>query len=185
MRLQTFCTILWMGKTVRGGSRRGKVNCNSRFKCFTVRNNSCRDVMFSQGSVCPRVGGVPPMSRHPPRPGRQPPGQTDISPPGLPDNPRADPPGQTAPHPPKKTATAVDGKHSTGVHSCETSGLFPYFLHTKLKRNHLCTNRWKYRRWRQRRYRRSHMVRSHRPQAVLEYTYILDKVLIIIKTVSQ
>ena len=94
---------------------------------ITVRKRSCGKVMFSQACVKNSVhkgGGVantPPLSRHllgrpPPLVGRHPsPGQT---PPGQTDNP----PGQTPPRqtPPsaQHTATAADGTHPIGMHSC-------------------------------------------------------------------
>ena len=71
-------------------------------KCFlvTIRNNSCGKVMFSQASVILATWGVV----HPPR--QIPPplslGRTPL---------RADPPLS-------ETATAADGTHPTGMHSC-------------------------------------------------------------------
>ena len=75
---------------------------------ITIRNSSCGKVMFSQAcvknsihggggrGVCLQVRGVyTPLGRHPLR-------QT--------------PPGQTPP--PKETASAADGTHPTGIHSC-------------------------------------------------------------------
>ena len=87
------------------------------FAINTVRNSSCGKVMFSQVSVCPQGGGKVytalagrpllevrhPLGRHP-LAGRHPPGwQT--------------PPGQ-ADTPLQQTATAADGTHPTGMHSC-------------------------------------------------------------------
>ena len=59
-------------------------------------------VMFSQASVILFTGGYPSMywGRHPPR--QTPPPCADATPPGR--------------HPP--TATAADGTHPTGLHSC-------------------------------------------------------------------
>ena len=98
---------------------------------FTVRNEVAASNIFTGicQSFCSQ-GGVwqkPPMDRHPlsrHSPGQTPPGQT---PPGR--HPTGQtPPGQTPPcpvhagiHPP--AATAADGTHSTGMHSCYS--LFP------------------------------------------------------------
>ena len=74
------------------------------FVIFTVRNSSCGKVMFSQVSVCPQGGGV-----HPPW-AETPPDRRSYA--ETPPPPRAD----TPPH--RQTATAADGTHSTGMHSC-------------------------------------------------------------------
>ena len=67
---------------------------------FTICNSSCGKVMFSQGSVILSTGEVYiPLGRHPP--GRHPP----------------------------KTATAVDGTHPTGMHSCCS---FLHYLYFKM-----------------------------------------------------
>ena len=58
--------------------------------------------MFSQVSVCPQGGGVHPQGER---------------------TPQADPAGQTLPH---EMATAVDGTHPPGMHSC----LFAAATHT-------------------------------------------------------
>ena len=68
-------------------------------KCFfTVCKRSCGKVMFSQVSVIQLRGEVYTPGQTPP-PGRH----------------RSPPPGQT---PPQQTATATDGTHPTGMHSC-------------------------------------------------------------------
>ena len=83
---------------------------------------SCCKVMFSQASVTPSPGQpppgqAPPLDRHPP--GQTPPRQTPWA-----DTPRQTPPGPTPPpkvdQPPSppETATAADGMHPTGIHSC-------------------------------------------------------------------
>ena len=101
---------------------------------FTVRNEVAK-VMFLQASVCPRGGGCLPQcmlgyhtpgSRHPP--GADPPQSRH---PLAVDTPGADTPlpwEQTPPsrHPPRadtpradtEAATAADGTHPTGMHSC-------------------------------------------------------------------
>ena len=115
------------------------------YSIFTVRNSSCGKVMFSQASVCLSTGGrggVQPLgqnhlpARHTPpwtdTPGHTPPRQTHTPlarhpPPG--DTPgqnptQADTPVGRHPHPtlplppPRQTATALDGTHPTGIHSC-------------------------------------------------------------------
>ena len=63
---------------------------------FTVRNSSCGKVMFPQVSVCPRGWCTPPY------------GQT----------PQADTPWADTPL--NQMATAADGTHPTGMHSCYT-----------------------------------------------------------------
>ena len=74
----------------------------------TVRNEVAK-VIFLQACVCPQGGG--PASVHagihtPPKnpPQGKPPGSRH-------------PPEQTTP-PPRETATAADGTHPTGMHSC-------------------------------------------------------------------
>ena len=62
------------------------------FFLVTVRNSSCGKVMFSQVSVCPRGEGCTP------------PCQADTNPP--------------AGRRPPQMATAADGTHPTGMHSC-------------------------------------------------------------------
>ena len=92
---------------------------------FTVRNSSCRKVMFSQVSVCPRGGScTSPMARHHTPLGRHP-GQT-------PHPPARHPLGR---HPPGQTATAADGTHPTGMHSCFKFSFL--FLQDILCRNQL------------------------------------------------
>ena len=88
---------------------------------FTVHISSCGKIMFSQVSVCPQVGGVHPLGRHPPwtdpplarhthpwantprhtHPRHTPPGQKP---------PRHTPPGQT---PPGRPPPQADG-HCSG-----------------------------------------------------------------------
>ena len=71
---------------------------------FTIRNEVAK-VMFLQASVCPQGGCLPQcVLGYPPRA----------------DSPR---PGSRHPHgadtpPPRETATAADGTHPTGMHSC-------------------------------------------------------------------
>ena len=80
---------------------------------FTVRNEVVK-VMFLQACVCPR-GGVPDQV-HPPRPGTPPldqvPPRTRYTPQDQVHTPR------TRYTPPRDTATAADGMHPTGRHSC-------------------------------------------------------------------
>ena len=84
---------------------------------------SCGKVMFYTClSFCPRGGGsawvhagIHPLGRYPP--GRHPQADTFLSRPPLGIHPLyRHPPGQTLP--PQQTATAVDGTHPTGMHSC-------------------------------------------------------------------
>ena len=80
-----------------------------RTRLFTVRNEVAK-VMFLQACVCPHRGGgiclsacwdtTPPWE------------QTPSPPPGA----ETPPPG--ADTPPEQTATAADGTHPTGMHSC-------------------------------------------------------------------
>ena len=112
--------------------------------CVITLWNEVAKVMFSQASVWPPRGGVclsawwdtppweqtpppwsrhprsrhpleqtPPWSRHPPS--RQPPLGADT--PQSRHLPGADTP-QEQTHPPRDTATAADGTHPTGMHSC-------------------------------------------------------------------
>ena len=66
--------------------------------------------MFSQVSVCPQGGGV-----HPP--GQTPPWQADR-------HLWAGTPLPWANTPPSQTATAADGTHPTGMHSCFTGSVY-------------------------------------------------------------
>ena len=75
----------------------GPPSCNA---FVTVRKRSCGKVKFSQACVknsVHRRGGVHPPGRPPPPPEQTPP---------------------QAPPPPQETATAADGTHPTGMHSC-------------------------------------------------------------------
>ena len=83
---------------------------------ITVRNEVAK-VMFLHRSVCPQ-GGLPQcmLRYHPPGPGT-PLRDQAAPPPGpgtLPD--QAHPPGPGTPS--EQTATAADGTHPTGMHSC-------------------------------------------------------------------
>ena len=84
-------------------------------ECFLVTvHNEVAKVMFSHLSVC-QWGGLPkcmlgylPVSRHPPQ---------EQTPPWEQTTPGADTsPGSR--QPPQQTATAADGTHPTGMHSC-------------------------------------------------------------------
>ena len=75
---------------------------------LTVRNSSCGKVMFSQVSVCPQGRRCTPPGGHPL--GRHPPGRQTDTP--WADTPQADTPPQ------RQKATAADGTHPTGMHSC-------------------------------------------------------------------
>ena len=77
---------------------------------FNVRKRSCGKVMLSQACVKNSVhrGRV---CQTPPRADTHPPGQT------------------TPPTPQKHTATAADGTHPTGIHSCLTHKLANFSLH--------------------------------------------------------
>ena len=77
---------------------------------ITVRKSSFGKVMFSQVSVCPR-GGVHPSWADTPR-GKHPHADT----PSADTPPKADTPRQTTT--PQQMATAADGMHPTGMHSC-------------------------------------------------------------------
>ena len=78
--------------------RVNRLRNNAQISVITVRNSSCGKVMFSLVSLCP--GG-----RCTPLYAETHPGQTP---------PRLTPPR----HPPPEMATAVDGTHPTGMHSC-------------------------------------------------------------------
>ena len=116
------------------------------FPIFTVRKRSCRKVMFlhlsvivsTGGGVCqctPRVDN--PLGRQPPQadnphgqtpPGSHPPPRQTPTSPGRHPPPRQTPPGRhpLGRHPPpQQTATAVDGTHPTGMHSCYFDGFTP------------------------------------------------------------
>ena len=96
------------------------------FTFITVRNEVAK-VMFLQASVCPQGGRwgclpqcmlgyhthPPPRSRHPPE--QMPP--QEQTPPREDTPPRAVTPPE-ADTPPRDTATAADGTHPTGMHSC-------------------------------------------------------------------
>ena len=113
---------------------KGDLSCILRYileqiLLFTVRNEFAK-VMFLQASVCPHGGrgggclpqcmlGYQPWSRHPPgadtHPEQTPPEQT----PPEQTPPRADTPsGADIPPLPGDMATAADGTHPTGMHSC-------------------------------------------------------------------
>ena len=77
---------------------------------------SCDKVMFLHRSVILSTGGVSQHALRQTPPGRHPARQTH---PGQ----AHTPPGQTPP--PQETATAADGTHRTGMHSCLTSDHFP------------------------------------------------------------
>ena len=85
---------------------------------ITVRNySSCGKVIISQVSVCPQGGRCTPPGRQTP-PGKTHPGRhtpwVDTPPLG-----RHTSSGQTPPSPPPpEKATAADGTHPTGMHSC-------------------------------------------------------------------
>ena len=121
------------------------------FKClrkwcsvFTVRNEVAK-VMFLQVSVCPQGVGVCPSAcwDTPPGPKADTPG-TKSRPPGTksrhpPDQKQTSPRDQRQ-TPPRQTATAVDGTHPTGMHSCSKEQLLrrrwsvknPWPLHQQL-----------------------------------------------------
>ena len=103
-------------------------------KIFTVRKRSCAKVMFLHLSVilftgvgvsasgstgCTSTWQTPPPSGRPPQAdtpiGRHPPSQTHTSP-GRHPLGQTSLPGKHTPSP--DTATAVDGTHPTGMHSC-------------------------------------------------------------------
>ena len=93
----------------------------------TVRNEVAK-VMFLQACVCPHGGCLPQcmLGYHTPPSGADPPEQTPPSPwEQTPPTPGADthPPWSRQPplgadNPPRETATAADGTHPTGMHSC-------------------------------------------------------------------
>ena len=83
------------------------------YAIFTVRKRSCGKVMFlhlsvilSGGGCLPQcmLGYTHPVSRHPPW-SRHPPSVKQTPP-------------RSRHYPPEQTATAVDGTHPTGMHSC-------------------------------------------------------------------
>ena len=93
-------------------------------RIFTVRNKVAK-VMFLQACVCPQEGGclsacwdttpppkqTPPRSRHPPPLEQTPPGSR---------------------HPPtRETATAADGTHPTGMHSCSNTLYFETLINDR------------------------------------------------------
>ena len=85
------------------------------FAIITVRNSSCGKVMFSQVSVCPQGGRCTPLWQTDPSwksdtPWADTPWQADT--------PLAGRPPWAGRHPPQQTATAADGTHPTGMHSC-------------------------------------------------------------------
>ena len=89
--------IWWLLKHITRIVSKRMVRILLEFFLVTVRNSSCGKVMFSQVSVCPRGEGCTPSC------------QADIN-----------PPRQTHPPspPPPQMATAADGTHPTGMHSC-------------------------------------------------------------------
>ena len=80
---------------------------------FTIQNGSCAKVMFSQVSVCLSMES-----------GVQPPSQADT------------PLARQTPHPPpaRQKATAADGTHPTGMHSC------PWYFCLNCKRHQATSN---------------------------------------------
>ena len=83
-------------------------------------------------SFCSRGGGVHPLGRQPPAwadtpPGRDSPGRHPLG--------RLSPPRQT--HPPPETATAAEGTHPTGMHSCLQ--LHPYLTLLQTEYEHECS----------------------------------------------
>ena len=91
---------------------------------FTVRNEVAAKVMFLHLSVILSTGGV----------SGRPPGQT----PPWTDIPRVDSPQADIP---RQTATAADGTHPTGMHSCMT--LFLSNVAVKITQLHLEENEQK------------------------------------------
>ena len=86
--------------------------CLGHSHIFTVRNEVAK-VMFLQASVCPQGEGVS-VSVHAGIP--HPPG-ADIPQEQTPLLEQTHPPEQTPP--PGESATAADGTHPTGMHSCK------------------------------------------------------------------
>ena len=110
---------------------------------FTVRNEVAK-VMFLQASVCPQGGGclpqcmvgyTPPRSRHPTPRSRH---SWEQTPPWS-----RHPPEQTLPEAdtPPETATAADGTHPTGMHSCLLMMRFSYSNKETLLTNNCTLNR--------------------------------------------
>ena len=90
-------------------------------KIITVRNSSCRKVMFSQVSICPQGGGV--LSRPPPR--EDPPPKGDTCPPG-----RQAPPSWQADNTLWETDTPLAGRHPPADGYC--SGRYASYLNAFL-----------------------------------------------------
>ena len=113
-------------------------HCTVEAIIVTIRNSSCRKVMFSQASVilstggrCTTPGQTSPLGETPP--GRHPPGRFPSWTYNPPPPAVQTPPRQTPP--PPQTATAAHGTHPTGMHSCidcieercQNAILFHYF----------------------------------------------------------
>ena len=90
-------------------------------KLFITVRNGVAKVMFLQACVCPQGGYLtrytPPGQDTPPGPGTLPGADTPPGP-GTTPRTRYTPHDQVHPHPPRDTATAADGTHPTGMHSC-------------------------------------------------------------------